>query len=114
MRITSIILAVGVAGLAWSVSAQPTGGQADNFLAELDRQCPQRELQFLSPGSLRDGLDDYVSSLSTDAQDAMRRAESAQCSSSEAGVTCVNLADIGVADQLNLTSPLATSICSSF
>src|SRR5580698_909809 len=100
MRISSLILAVAAATLAWSACAQSTGGDVtDHYYSELERQCPDRLLQFLSPGDLRDGLDDWVSSLSQDSQDQVRAAERSQCST-DTGVACVNQADIGVADSM--------------
>jgi hypothetical protein len=114
MRIASIILAAAAAALAWSASAQPAGDAADRYFAELERQCPDKVLQDLSPADLRDGLDDWISGLSQDTQDQFRQAERAQCSSTDDGANCVNTTDIGSADQRGLTSDLAGSICTGF
>ena len=78
MRIVPILLAVGATVLAWSASAQPAGDGADRYLGELAQQCPDRHLEYLAPGQLRDGLDDFISSLPEDSQDQMRRAENTQ------------------------------------
>ena len=109
-----VALAALAAMMAWSANAQDTSGQTDRYYGELAGQCPDKQLQLLSPTDLRDGLDDFVSSLSPDAQTQVRRAEQAQCSSMDAGVACVNAADIGAADQLDQTGALAASICSAF
>ena len=115
MRTTLLVLAVAAAALGWPAMAQDdTAPAGDHYYAELANQCPDKALQFLSPTDLRDGLDDYMEGLSQDAQDQLRRAEHARCSSMTAGVGCVNDADIGTADQLGLTSNLAASICAAF
>ena len=115
MRIAWMILVGSLSALAWSVSAQPLAdAAAAPYLAQLDEQCPQAQLQYLSAGDLRDGLDDFVAGQSADAQSQIRSAEHAQCSSLTAGAACVNLADIGAADRLGLTEKLATSICLDF
>lgn len=115
MRIPSILLAAAAAALAWSAQAQPAGDDTtDHYFAELDQQCPDKLLQYLSPADLRDGLDDWVAGQSQDAQDQVRQAESARCSVTGAGANCVNQADIIAADRLGLTSDLAGSICASF
>lgn len=72
-------LAALAATMAWSANAQDTSGQTDRYYGELAGQCRDKQLQLLSPTDLRDGLDDFVSSLSPDAQTQVRRAEQAQC-----------------------------------
>ena len=115
MRFGSMILALAGAAVAWSVAAQPAEGPTtDHYYAELDRQCPDSQLQLLSPGQLRDGVDDFMSSLPQDAQTRMRQAELARCSSAGEGVACVNDADIGVIDELGETDQFAGSICATF
>jgi hypothetical protein len=115
MRVGSIILAIAAAAFAWSVSAQPADDPGtDHYFAELDRQCQASQLQLLSSAQLHDGLDDFVSNLPQESQDRIRKAEIANCSSSDAGVGCVDDADIGVVDQLGLTERLASSICAAF
>ena len=115
MRITSIILAAAAAALAWSAQAQPAGDDTtDHFYSELSQQCPDKQLQYLSAADLRDGLDDWVSGQSQDAQDQIRQAESRQCAATGAGANCVNQADVIAADHLGLTPDLAGSICGAF
>jgi hypothetical protein len=113
---TSILLAVAAATLAWSASAQDagTGDATDNYVSQISQQCPDKLLQYLSPADLRDGLDDWVSSLSQDQQDELRKAEQARCAADAAGASCVNIADIGEADRMGLTGDLAGSICGAF
>lgn len=115
MRLTPIFFALLAVGLAWSAEAQPALDEArDRFQAELERQCPDKDLQLLSGRDLRDGLDDYMEGLPNDVRNTLQKAETAQCSSEDDGVDCVNYADIGAADQLGRLDELATSICSSF
>ena len=115
MRIGSICLAGGLAAFAWSVSAQTLGDDtAGPYLAELGRQCPQRQLQLLSPANLRDGLDNFIAGLPPNAQDSFVAADKAQCSSQTGGAACVNLADISAAETQGLTENLARSICGDF
>ncbi|MFI4935318.1 MAG: hypothetical protein ACHP7N_11910 [Caulobacterales bacterium] len=114
MRIAPIILALGLAAVAWSSSAQPAGGDsAGRYQSELDRQCPEKLLQDLSAADLRDGLDDYLSSLQPDARDQVTKTERTECSKGE-GLACVNAADIDAVDTQNLTSDLAASLCGAF
>jgi hypothetical protein len=104
-----------MAAIGGSVSAQALNdAAADRFLAELARQCPQSQLQFLSPAQFRDGLDNFIAGLTRDQQDQMRHNELARCSSNAQGAGCVDDADVAMADQLDLTSDLASSICGDF
>jgi hypothetical protein len=115
MRIKTILIATVAAALALSASAQTSDGDAmDLYQAELDHQCPASHLEYLSPGQLRDGLDDYISSLPPDTQDRMRKAESSQCAASGGGATCVNQADIALSVELSLTDTLVTTLCGDF
>ncbi len=114
MRLGAIIVAAGLAAIAWSASAQNQDASSDHYYAALSQECPDKQLQLLSSAQLRDGLDQYVEGLPQDAQDEMRRAERAQCSSLSAGVACVNAADLAVVERMNLTGALASSVCLSF
>ena len=100
---------------AQTAIAQTATDQArDQFLSELAQQCPQKQLQMLSARELRDGLDDYKGGLPIELHDRMQRAESAQCSSMDAGVDCVNNADLVTASEIGEMTNLAASICTDF
>jgi hypothetical protein len=115
MRLRPLFLASLVGAVAWTAQAQTSADEAQtNFLAELGRQCPVKQLQMLSARDLRDGLDDYVDGLPTDARDALQKSEKDHCSSADAGAACVNMADILAADQLGRMSDLASSLCVTF
>ena len=115
MRLTPIVIAVAVAGAAFAVSAQPAPDDARiDFQTELGRQCPEKQLQLLSARALRDGLDDYLSSLADAAKVRLQQTERDRCSSMDAGAACVNDADIAGADQVGRMSELAGSICGYF
>ena len=115
MKARLLALALAAAALGWSATAQDSSDPATaNYYAQLAGLCPAKSLQFLSPGDLRDGLDDYMSDLPQNTQTDLRRAERTQCSSLDAGVGCVNRADIAEADQLGLTDNLVASICGAF
>ena len=116
MRLRPLIFACLVAAAAgWTAQAQTGADEAQaRFLAELQRQCPDKQLQMLSSRDLRDGLDDYVDGLPTDARSALQSAEREHCSSVEAGAACVNMADILAADQQGRTPELAAAICVKF
>jgi hypothetical protein len=115
MRRTLIVLALAAAAVGWPAGAQDASDPATvTYYTALASFCPEKSLQLLSPSDLRDGLDDYQSGLPQEAQDRLRRAERNQCSSPDAGVGCVNRADIVAASQLGLTDNLAASICQSF
>ena len=115
MRLKPVFFAVLFAAAAWSAQAQTAADEVrDQYLAELDRQCGDKQLQGLSGRDLRDGLDSYLAGLPTDARDQLQKAEVDQCSTLEAGVNCVNLADISAANQIGRLPELVASICTSF
>lgn len=124
MRLRPLCLALAVAVWGWCAEAQTTGdagvdadpGPAalDHFEAELQRQCPDKQLQMLSARDLRDGLDDYEDGLLQDEHDRLQQAEQTRCSTAGAGAACVNLADLVAADQMGRTDDAARSICASF
>jgi|SRR5580658_589059 hypothetical protein len=100
---------------AWSAQAQTDSDEArDHFEAALADDCPQKQLQLLSARNLRDGLDSYVESLPPDIHDLVQKAETDRCSNADAGVACVNMADIQATDQVGRMDELALSICGSF
>jgi hypothetical protein len=115
MRLRPLFFACLVACAAWSAQAQ-TGAEEvqQRYLDEIARQCPEKNLQLLSPRDLRDGLDDYMASLPADARAVLQKSETDRCSSEQAGVGCVDLADIAAADQLGRMQELAQSLCVSF
>jgi len=117
MRLRPIFFAVlaAAATVAWSAQAQTATDEArDHYEAALVRDCPQKQLQLLSAGDLRDGLDEYMEGLPPETKDQLQKAEVDRCSTSEAGVACVNLADIETADEVGRIDDLALSICGSF
>jgi hypothetical protein len=117
MRLRPIFFAVfaAAATVAWSAQAQTeTDAARDHFEAALDRNCPQKQLQLLSARDLRDGLDNYMEGLSPDEHDRLQKAETDRCSSGDAGVACVNMADILASDDVGRIDDLAVSICGSF
>jgi hypothetical protein len=132
MRLRSVLLALAVAGLAWSAQAQTDSGQADpaqaaapadqldlpaaraEYEAGLAQQCPEKGLQMLSARGLSDGLDEFKSGLPADARDQLVKAEVANCSTADAGASCANFADIAAAGALGRMDELVTSICTSF
>ena len=109
LLVVALVLAAGSAG------AQTTVDEArDQFQSQLAQQCPEKQLELLSPGELRDGLDDYKDGLSQQQSDRLQKAETTRCSSMDVGVECVNMADIVTAGQMGRMSDLASSICSDF
>jgi len=115
MRRTLLSLTLAAAALGCAALAQDMDGAGtDHYYAELSNQCPDKNLQYLSPRELRDGLDDWSGGLSPDAQSKLKQAETAQCSTASAGVGCVNRADIAAADQQGRTRDLAGAICADF
>jgi nucleoside 2-deoxyribosyltransferase len=115
MRLGPIFLAASLAAFACSARAQTALDAArDQFEGELSQQCPAKQLQMLSPRDLRDGLDDYKGGLTQDQLARLQQAELAQCSSMDAGVACVNLADIAAAGDMGDMTDLAATICTDF
>jgi hypothetical protein len=115
MRLRPLFFACLIAAAGWAAQAQTGADEAQSrFLDELGRQCPEKQLQLLSSRDLRDGLDDYMDGLPTDARASIQKVERDHCSSADAGAACVNLADILGADQLGRMPDLASSLCVSF
>jgi hypothetical protein len=115
MRLGPILFAALVACLAGAAEAQTAFDAArDQFEAELSNQCPEKQLQMLAPRDLRDGLDDYKEGLSQDQLARWQQAEQSDCSTMDAGVACVNMADIATAGDMGQMSNLATSLCLDF
>jgi|SRR5215467_8467447 len=115
MRLRPLFFACLIAAAGWTAHAQTEADEAQShFLAELDRQCPEKQLQLLSARALRDGLDDYLEGLPTDARAALQKSETDHCSSEQAGAACVNMADILAADTIGRTAELAGSLCVTF
>jgi hypothetical protein len=116
MHLRPVLFAfLAAATLAWSAQAQTSPEDArDQYQAELGRQCPDKHLEMLSQPDLRDGLDQYQQGLPDDVRAAMQKSETDHCSSQEAGVSCVNLADIAAADDAGRLQELVQSVCASF
>jgi hypothetical protein len=115
MRLRPLFFACAIAAAAWGAQAQTAAQEASaRFMDEIGRQCPDKQLQMLSARDLRDGLDNYMDALPTDARTALQKSETVNCSSEEAGAACVNMADILAADQLGRVPELAGSLCVTF
>ena len=115
MRLRPLFFACLIACAAWTAQAQSDADEAQSrFLAELDRQCPAKQLQMLAPSQLRDGLDAYMDALPSDTRAMLQKSETDHCSSLEAGAACVNMADILAADQLGRMPDLVSSLCVTF
>ena len=130
MRLRPIFIALFGLAMAWSAQAQTDAppdtqpdvqpGQLDpaaareQFEQALQDQCPQKQLQMLSPRDLTDGLDQYKSGLAADVRATLFKSETDHCSTLDAGASCVNLADIAAAGAVGRMDELVTSICTTF
>jgi hypothetical protein len=118
MRLRPVLFAfLAAATLAWSAQAQTTTTPEearDLYQSELGRQCPDKHLEMLSQRDLRDGLDQYMQGLPDDVRATLQRSETAHCSSQDAGVSCVNLADVAAANDLGRMQEMVQSVCASF
>ena len=115
IRPAPLLLAMLVVALAGSAAGQTAQDEArDQFQSELAQQCPQKQLQLLSGRQLRDGLDDYKGGLPDVIRSRLQQAEDSQCSSLDAGVDCVNMADLVTASEVGEMTNLAASICTDF
>jgi hypothetical protein len=113
MRLIPLALVITTTLLAAPVAAQDVDGSG-SYLEALGRVCPQKRLELLSPANLRDGLDDFISGLPTDQQDALKQEERARCTGLDQGVACVNIADQTAAARLGLLDAMAGSVCGYF
>jgi hypothetical protein len=120
MRLTPLLFAVAAVAWSWCAEAQTEGEgdpgavALDHFQAQLQEQCPDKQLQLLSARDLRDGLDDYKDGLEPDLHDRLQQAEQTRCSTLDAGAACVNLADLVAADQMGRIDDVAHAICTTF
>jgi len=64
------------------------------YLQALDRTCPDRHIDRLSPADLRDALDAYRTQAAPAARRTMLRAETQACRRTVAGAACSNVADL--------------------
>jgi hypothetical protein len=118
MRVRPLVFAAILAmGAAWTANAQTDDGEValGHFQSQLAEQCPQKQLTMLSARDLRDGLDDYMASLSDDDRGKLQDAERAHCSDADSsGAACVNMADLSEADQIGRMDDLARWVCGAF
>lgn len=115
MRSGPLFIAALFVSAAWSAGAQTTPDEAmAHYQTALAQDCPQKQLQLLSPRNLRDGLETYVEGLPPDLHDRLEQAETDRCSTADGGAACVNAADIQTADEIGRIDDLALSICGSF
>ena len=115
MRLRPLFFACLIAAASWAAHAQTSADEAQSrFLEELARQCPEKQLQMLSARDMRDGLDDYLDGLPTDARASLQKVEKDHCSTMDAGAACVNMADIYGADQVGRLPELVSSLCVTF
>lgn len=117
LALIAAVLGVAAASVLAGASAEPASPYQramGPYFAELAKQCPAKHLDELSPGDLRDALDDFKDRQPREQREHLNAIELSSCARSAAGATCANVADIGAANDLQLTPLFAAKVCQSF
>jgi hypothetical protein len=83
------------------------------YSAALNRLCPEKHLEILAAGDFNVIIEEYLATLSTLQLKRWKVAAQPMCVRSEAGVSCVNIANIWAAEKLQKLDDVAAKVCRS-
>ncbi len=83
------------------------------FIAELDRQCPGRNLQNLSPGDLELIMEGFETGLTPAQRHEIEAAIGEGCVRTEAGLTCGNTATLRVFGRQKVLQSFTAKVCAT-
>jgi hypothetical protein len=110
MRLPQLFLALAVlASAAPAVQSAPKSP----YIAELNRQCPTRELQDLSAGDLELIMEGFEGRLTPAQRHKVEDAVGYQCARIEAGLTCGNNASLDTFRRLGLLRRFVGEACAA-
>jgi hypothetical protein len=83
------------------------------YVAELNRQCPARDLKDLSAGDLARIMEGFVERLPVAERHKVEDAVGERCARIEAGLTCANTASLDAFRRLGLLRGFVTEACAA-
>jgi hypothetical protein len=107
---TALILAASPAGAA---PKTPYHRAIDPFVAELNRQCPGRNLQNLTAGDLGLIQEGFVEHLTVAQRHKVEDAVGRRCARIEAGLTCANTASLDAFRTLRILPQFTAAACAT-
>jgi hypothetical protein len=117
MRLPQLFLASAAAILAASAAeaAPKTHYQRamDPLVAELNRQCPGRNLQNLTPADLGYIQEGFVATLTVAQRHTVEDAVGRRCAKIEAGLTCANNASLDTFRALHVLPQFTAAACAT-
>jgi hypothetical protein len=102
-----------VSVLAVSAKAETYEDSIKPYNALLQRECPDKHLEWLSPADLNEVIDPFRESLAPDQRAKLDRVADTKtaCAQNIAGTSCANIAYIRAATKLKLLPKLAGAVC---
>jgi hypothetical protein len=118
MRLPQLLLAAAVvvcvaAPAAYAAPKTPYHRAVDPFVAELNRQCPGRDLQDLSAGDLELIMEGFEDRLTLAQRHKVEDAVGYRCARIEAGLTCGNTASLDAFRRLGVLPRFVAEACAT-
>ena len=121
MRLPQLFLAVSVLGAATILSTAtveaapktPFHRAMDPYVAELNGQCPARNLQDMTPGDLDLIMEDFTPRLTIAQRRKVEDTVGYRCARIEAGLTCANTASLDAYRRLGVLRQFVAKACAS-
>ena len=117
MRLPQLFLALAavfvVAPAVQAAPKTPYDRAMGPYIAELDRQCPGRDLQDLAAGDLELIMEGFETALAPAARHEIEAAIGERCVRIEAGLTCGNTATLEVFRSRGVLKSFVGKVCAS-
>ncbi len=117
MRLPQLFLAAAVivhsTATVQAAPKTPRHRAMDPYVAELNRQCPTRDLQDLSAGDLERIMEGFEDRLTLAQRHRIQDAVGYRCARIEAGLTCGNVASLDAFRRLGLLRSFVTEACAA-
>ena len=117
MRLPQLFLAAAaftvLASPPQAAQKTPYHRAVDPFVAELNRQCPGRNLQDLSAGDLGLIQEGFVETLTLARRHTVEDAVGLRCARIEAGLTCANTASLDAFRRLGVLPRFTAAACAT-
>ena len=112
LLIAALVIAAA-AGAARSEPDAPYHRVMDPYFAELDRQCPGRDLQDLTPADLELIMEGFEDRLTPPQRRDIAKAVHQGCRRTIAGLTCGNVATIRTFRRWNRLPQFTAAVCAT-
>ena len=83
-----------------------------SYEAKLAARCGEKHLNWISPGELRDVIDDFTKQLPAARQAIILQSQKQSCTGGEMGATCGNVGFLKVAIQVKDLDAFVAKVCS--